>query len=139
LVSIWEHIISFNRIGQVLLLYGVQIHPGCGPYQCGISIIQGIEVLDQSVKGHKVHVGVSESEVASMGHKEMVTLVLVQHFQDIGLHQICLEIRIKGLKLWIIDYRVINLIGVLTIIIGETKEVTVSILDDMGVDLSICT
>jgi hypothetical protein len=74
-----------------------------------------------------------------MGHKEMVTLVLVQHFQDIGLHQICFEIRIKGLKLWIIDYRVINLIGVLTIIIGETKEVTVSILDDMGVDLSICT
>ena len=136
LVSIGEHVICLNRVCEVLLLNRVQVDPWGRPDQGSIGTIECIEILDESVEGHKVHVGIPEGEITTLGDEEVISLVQIQHFEDIGLHQVGLEVCVEGLKFGVRDDWCIYLIRELTVVIGEAIEVAVTVLYHMRIDLS---
>ena len=58
-------------------------------------------------------------------------MVQIQHFEDVGLHQVGLEVCVEGLKFGVRDDWCIYLIRELTVVIGEAIEVAVTVLYHM--------
>lgn len=131
LVSIGEHVICLNGVGKVLYLNRVQIDPWRRPHQGGIGTIECIEILDESVEGHKVHVGIPEGEITALGDEKVIPLVQIQHLENVGLHQVGLKVCIECLKFRVRDNWCVYLIREFTVVIGEAIEVAVTVLYHM--------
>ena len=71
LVSIWEHVIIFCWVSQILLFYCIHVHVWRWVHDCHI-IILAVEVRYQLIVARKIHVSISICEVFAPWDHEMI-------------------------------------------------------------------